>query len=279
MIHKKKALTLFTIALCVSCLATGCRKKHEKLDVAESTAAETMAPQTSAASESAGADDAAPETTAPADKNEAGGNSASGAKNVKADTETYSSGNISIEYPVVSNLDSAEKQAAVNELLKKNALSFLKANEIDEAKDTVTVKCTVLSADRKRITVTYRGTAKKKGGAYPTNVFYSNTVDVNKVSNLRLSHFADPYTMAGYVLSGDCVFPEADDAAKKELMKFKNEESVEYYTDLFSGADFPFTDTFPSSFSYEQDGDIYFSIPVPHALGDYAIVAYTPETK
>ena len=36
---------------------------------------------------------------------------------------------------------------------------------------------------------------------------------------------------------------------------------------------------FPEVFSYEEQGTIYVSIPVPHALGDYALIKYTPDTK
>ena len=36
---------------------------------------------------------------------------------------------------------------------------------------------------------------------------------------------------------------------------------------------------FPQSFSYENQGVIYMAVPVPHALGDYVIVSYTPDTK
>ncbi len=41
--------------------------------------------------------------------------------------------------------------------LKENALSILKAYEIDETKDTVTITCKVLSATKNRITVRYEG--------------------------------------------------------------------------------------------------------------------------
>ena len=37
--------------------------------------------------------------------------------------------------------------------------------------------------------------------------------------------------------------------------------------------------TWPDSFSYESEGDLYFSVPVPHALGDYVIVEYDVTTK
>ena len=49
------------------------------------------------------------------------------------------------------------KQDAVNERLKANALSIIQANDLDETKDTLTVKCEVISADRKRLTAVYKG--------------------------------------------------------------------------------------------------------------------------
>ena len=36
---------------------------------------------------------------------------------------------------------------------------------------------------------------------------------------------------------------------------------------------------FPQAFSYENEGTIYISVPVSHAIGDFAIVSYTPDTK
>lgn len=48
---------------------------------------------------------------------------------------------------------------------------------------------------------------------------------------------------------------------------------------LFSKADFPYDGSFPESFSYEYEGDIYVSIPIPHAAGDYVIAIFTPENK
>ena len=52
-------------------------------------------------------------------------------------------------------------------------------------------------------------------------------------------------------------------------------------TDILKACDFTSVSegTFPQSFSYENQGDIYMVLPVSHALGDYAIVRYTPDTK
>ncbi len=176
-------------------------------------------------------------------------------------------------------MEDTQKAAAINELLKKNALSELEAWEIQDEEDSLNISCQVLSADRNRLTVVYTGTLAKKDASYPTNVMYSNTIDMARVSDIGFDHFADPYTMAGYVLSGDCVFYNVREDVKAELMKVKNDTSLEAYTDMFTKADFPIEGAFPESFSYEHQGVIYFSIPVPHALGDYAIVMYAPDSK
>ena len=38
-------------------------------------------------------------------------------------------------------------------------------------------------------------------------------------------------------------------------------------------------EAFPKVFSYEAGGDIFVAIPVPHELGDYVLVKYSPATK
>ena len=100
------------------------------------------------------------------------------ASSVSASIETYTSGKVSIQYPAVDQMDDASKKDKINELLKTNALSFIKANDIDEANDTLDIKCKVISVDRKRLTATYTGTLSAKGAAHPVNLFYSNTVNL-----------------------------------------------------------------------------------------------------
>ncbi|RKJ06218.1 DUF4163 domain-containing protein [bacterium D16-54] len=268
----RKGAALCVLALTTAAMVSGCKKSPEKIDLTSThtTVAETMAPTTAAQSQ--------PETTAIETTAEA---SAAGteAKNISTETSTYSSGKVSIHYPKVLNMEDTQKAAAIDELLKKNALSVLEAWEIQDEEDSLNISCQVLSADRNRLTVVYTGTLAKKDASYPTNVMYSNTIDMARVSDIGFDHFADPYTMAGYVLSGDCVFYNVREDVKAELMKVKNDTSLEAYTDMFTKADFPIEGAFPESFSYEHQGVIYFSIPVPHALGDYAIVMYAPDSK
>lgn len=279
----KRTLLLMSLALASTALITGCKKDNrEKIDLSgiHTTAApaETMAPEpeTTAASPAAASTEA-PSTTEAATTGKKPGSAT--VPNISTKINVYKNGNLSIEYPSVIHLSDAKKTAALDELLKNNACSVITAYNLDPAQSSLDIKCKVLSADRNRITVTYTGILTQKDAPYPVNIFYSNTIDTGKVTNIGFSKLVDPYTMAGYVLSGDCEFHQAPADLTAELMKVKNETSIEQYTDWFTHADFPFEGKFPVSFSYEHEGTVFFSIPVPHALGDYALVKYTPDTK
>ena len=235
------------------------------------TQAETTAPQTSQeTSEKAESPSAAESKTAK-----------EASTGISVQLETYSSGNISIQYPVISQIDDADKQEQVNQLLKTNALSIIQANDLDETKDTLTVKCEVISADRKRLTAVYKGDRMTDGAAYPVSVFYTNTMDLNQVRDLGLSDFTDGYTMAGYVLSDDVEFLGIAQEQKEAFLKYRDSLDTDILTEVFNGADFPLASetAWPESFSYESHGTICFSVPVPHALGDYVIVTFNPSTK
>ena len=271
----KKAAFILLLALSCTAALSGCKSKHEKIDL--STIHTTAAPESTRETMA----EPTIETEAPGTKeSNSASESSSGAKAaVKADISKYTSGKVVIEYPVVSNLDDPEKEKAVNELLKSNAISLVKDRETDEAATTVNVKCKIISINRKRLTATYTGSYTAENAAYPVNVFYTNTVDLAKCDNLGFNDYSDAYTMAGYVLSNDCTFYNVNAELEKSLMEYKNTQDIDYYTNLFNKADFGNSDTFPESFSYENQGVVYFSIPVPHALGDYAVIKFTTESK
>ena len=165
--------------------------------------------------------------------------------------------------------------------------------------DYLTIDCKVVSLDTSRITVVYQGEYYVKQGAYPVQTFYTNTVDLNQVKSLGINDYSDAYTMAGYLMSDDVRFVSAEPesvsslwdihfvAAEPKLTSalwdYRSSQSIDYFTDLLNKADFPSknedTSIFPESFSYLSNSTLYFSIPVPHALGDYAIVAYPMDGK
>lgn len=273
---------LFT-AISLVCLS-GCKKREQdNIDISSihtsAAETETMAAETTKASPQ----ETDPtgitietETTANAETAAA---STAGSNTTATKTITYESGKVKIQYPAIYNTGNTDRETSINRLIKNNALSIIDMYQLDEATDTLEIACEVVTADKKRLTIVYKGSLSSPDAAHPVNLFYTNTIDLNRSANIGFRDYVDPYTMAGYVLSGDCQFPEASGTQLAELNKVKNETDIMDYTAMFEQADFPFDTEFPAVFSYEKQGNIYFSIPVSHALGDYAIVRYTPDTK
>ena len=200
---------------------------------------------------------------------------------ISAKVMTYTSGKVSIEYPAIEQMEDEEKQSRINEHLKANALSILDAYEINESADTLSVSCEIISADPKRLTAVYTGELSIEGGAHPSRIFYTNTLNLNQMKDMGLNDFTDAYTMAGYVLSDDVKFNGISADVEAAVLEYRSSLDIDTLTRIFDGADFPLASEtqWPESFSYEKQGTIYFSMPVPHALGDYVIVAFDPSTK
>lgn len=204
---------------------------------------------------------------------------------LKTEIRSYNIGNTTVEYPEVSNMKDAEKEKQVNELLRHNALGVIDALKITESALPVTVKATIESANLKRIVVSYTSSSPR--------IFYTNTIDLDAVKNLRLSDYTDAYTAAGYVASGDYKLEStsgADETAIREYIS-QSGRNTDYYYKKLADADFSggysdtmavtkfSADTWPELFSYEKQGVVYFSLPVSAELGDYVIVRYSPDNK
>lgn len=270
----KKQITLLAIVAMFTAVSLTACKKKETVDLSgihtteASSEAETMAPEpTTAVSQ---------ETEA---ESESAGSNASEALNVRAKIATEKTGSVSIEYPILSNLRNADTEKNINELVKGYALHILEAYKINSEKDNVTLACDVISLDRSKGIFAFEGSMKASDAAYATALYYTLTVDLSKGTIMGLSDYADPYTMAGYIISDDCVITKASDkdAAKEYLSSLEIKDLWE----TLKNCDFSSqgTDTFPQAFSYENQGVIYISVPVTHELGDYVIVEFHPETK
>ena len=210
---------------------------------------------------------------------ESSGSSSAQALSVRSQIATETNGKVSIEYPILSNLRDSSKTDAVNELIKTQATRIINDYELDPETDTVAVTCNILSLDRSRAVFTYEGSMMTEGAAHPQALFYTTTVDLDLGTLVGFSDYADAQTMAEYILSDECrlYYPSASDEVLAEL-KAMDKTAL---TDILKSCDFTSVSegTFPQSFSYENQGDIYMVLPVSHALGDYAIVRYTPDTK
>lgn len=281
---KKEKLAFLGITLAMTILTSGCGKKHEKIDLehtTESIVATMEVPESSAEPSDETAITAAPETDPAPSSTSGEAGSVIKPNAVTYTTASYTEGKVSIQYPVMEHLE--DSQSAVNDLIRLNALMAVDAYVKNPETDSLEVTCQVLAADKSRITIVYTGTALAAGAAHPVSLLYSSTIDVRNASNLDLPQMADPKTLAEYIMSGDCVYSREFGGAgtdSGDLARIHKERGADWYEKLFLAADFPASgNSFPSCFSFEKDGDIYFSIPVPHALGDYAVAVFTPENK
>ena len=197
----------------------------------------------------------------------------------------YKNDKVSIEYPVLTQTADESNLEAVNNLLKDNALKIINDYSVDTSKDSLTVSTDIISADRNRISVVYTGMLNVNGAAHPTNVYYTSVVDLKTARNIRLTDYVDPKLLAQYVLSDNCKFYDTSSELTEALLGVRSDMDLKTYTSIFQNADFSpeqqkkGTAEFPESFSYEDQGVIIVSIPVAHALGDFALIEYTPETK
>lgn len=285
----KRAYSILFVFTASLLILSGCKgKKHEEIDLSSihtsAVSKETLADETSSTQDKA---------SVPEDFTEPESASSNGKETIariSSQILTYHPENnkdITLSYPVVSNMTDPQKQEKVNQLLRNNAEDYYHALTGEKAPTSMKVTCRVESLDRNRLTAVYTGSYLAEGAAYPVNLFFSNTVDLQQVKSLGLNDYSDAYTMAGYLKSDDVQFYGADDELTKALLDYRAKQTLEDYTALLNQADFPLASgesagkaaEVPPSFSYLSQSVLYFSIPVPHALGDYALIAFPVDGK
>ncbi len=269
------AIRILTLAAFCALTFTGCKKK-EPVDMSSLHTTAAAEKETMATAEQK-------ETTAPAAESES--EKAQSGYNLTTEIKKESIGSSSVEYPVISSMKDEALQEKVNALLKANATAAASL----EPDHIVNIAATVESINLKRITVTYRGDKSKADGSAKERIFFSNTVDLETASNLGLRDFTDPYTLAGYIASGDYKLSDTD-GKEDEIRAYLNgtNKTTNYYyeqlknTDFTGGYDSDPTDeasAWPEIFSYEKQGVVFVSLPLPANLGSYAIIHYSPDNK
>ena len=191
--------TLFLAALLLAMAVTGCRKKETiDLSTLHTTAAET---------ENQSEKEPSKEPIQLDTEHTESSSETEHKYSVDISMETYTDGGVSIQYPVLSSLSDQGLQEKINQLIKENAVSAARAKGLPAEGASLTVSASVESSNLKRLVLSYKGELKK--GADTERIFYSNTIDLEEGRNLQLSDYADAYTVAGYLASGDYVFAEA----------------------------------------------------------------------
>ena len=292
---KMKKLLLYLTILALPVISAGCKSKDtsDLKSIMTTEANGAMSPTTTAAEGANGA--MSPTTIAPtSDSKEStslaetkSGKTTTADKkscsksSVTENAQSYSKDKSKISYPKLNGIDS-KIESSVNKAIEDNAKLALDSFT-SNAGSTAELKYNVKNQSRNRMSIVYTGTLKS--GNESKKIIFTNNINLDTGESIGLTDFADPLTIANYILSDDVELENATNSQAAGFAEYKKNLTVDTLKALLEDADFPLikkndvNEGFPKLFSYESGGDIFISIPLSHELGDYVLVKYSPSTK
>ena len=292
---KMKKLLLYLTILALPVIIAGCKSKDtsDLKSIMTTEANGAMSPTTTAAEGANGA--MSPTTIAPTSdskestslaetksgKTTTAEKKSSSKSSVTENAQSYSKDKSKISYPKLNGIDS-KIESSVNKAIEDNAKLALDSFT-SNAGSTAELKYNVKNQSRNRMSIVYTGTLKT--GNESKKIIFTNNINLDTGESIGLTDFADPLTIANYILSDDVELENATNTQAAGFTEYKKNLTVDTLKALLEDADFPLikkndvNEGFPKLFSYESGGDIYISIPLSHELGDYVLVKYSPSTK
>lgn len=292
---KMKKLLLYLTILALPVIIAGCKSKDtsDLKSIMTTEANGAMSPTTTAAEGANGA--MSPTTIAPTSdskestslaetksgKTTTAEKKSSSKSSVTENAQSYSKDKSKISYPKLNGIDS-KIESSVNKAIEDNAKLALDSFT-SNAGSTAELKYNVKNQSRNRMSIVYTGTLKT--GNESKKIIFTNNINLDTGESIGLTDFADPLTIANYILSDDVELENATNTQAAGFSEYKKNLTVDTLKALLEDADFPLikkndvNEGFPKLFSYESGGDIYIAIPLSHELGDYVLVKYSPSTK
>ena len=291
---KMKKLLLYLTILALPVISAGCKSKDtsDLKSIMTTEANGAMSPTTTAAEGANGA--MSPTTIAPtSDSKESSlaetksgkattaDKKSSSKSSVTENAQSYSKDKSKISYPKLNGIDS-KIESSVNKAIEDNAKLALDSFT-SNAGSTAELKYNVKNQSRNRMSIVYTGTLKT--GNESKKIIFTNNINLDTGESIGLTDFADPLTIANYILSDDVELENATNTQAAGFAEYKKNLTVDTLKALLEDADFPLikkndvNEGFPKLFSYESGGDIFIAMPLSHELGDYVLVKYSPSTK
>lgn len=292
---KMKKLLLYLTILALPVIIAGCKSKDtsDLKSIMTTEANGAMSPTTTAAEGANGT--MSPTTIAPTSdskestslaetksgKTTTAEKKSSSKSSVTENAQSYSKDKSKISYPKLSGIDS-KIESSVNKAIEDNAKLALDSFT-SNAGSTAELKYNVKNQSRNRMSIVYTGTLKT--GNESKKIIFTNNINLDTGESIGLTDFADPLTIANYILSDDVELENATNTQAAGFAEYKKNLSVDTLKALLEDADFPLikkndvNEGFPKLFSYESGGDIFIAMPLSHELGDYVLVKYSPSTK
>ena len=292
---KMKKLLLYLTILALPVISAGCKSKDtsDLKSIMTTEANGAMSPTTTAAEGANGA--MSPTTIAPTSdskestslaetksgKTTTAEKKSSSKSSVTENAQSYSKDKSKISYPKLNGINS-KIESSVNKAIEDNAKLALDSFT-SNAGSTAELKYNVKNQSRNRMSIVYTGTLKT--GNESKKIIFTNNINLDTGESIGLTDFADPLTIANYILSDDVELENATNSQAAGFAEYKKNLTVDTLKALLEDADFPLikkndvNEGFPKLFSYESGGDIFIAMPLSHELGDYVLVKYSPSTK
>lgn len=194
----------------------------------------------------------------------------------KFETETYTNGNIAINYPRLVNLSDSGVQNRINTIIKENALrdhDYL-TGEAGNITYELTYEVTYKSSGL--ISIRFNGYSYVDGAAHPNNFLFTANIDVKKQKAVKLKDLIK--IDAGFVdifKSGIFSSPYADMTPeyKAALDENLNEYDTAGWIANLSNADTEGSGNNLAVYSYLTGDFLVVSVFIPHYMGDFIEIA------
>ena len=196
-------------------------------------------------------------------------------------SQTYSEAGVQIDYPQIRDFGDQTKEAAINKLIKDEALKILQYYQSEETEFNLEIAFSVTWQSKGLLSVQYSGIGYTEGAAYPNKLFYTTNINLMSGEKIKLADvvfidraFIDRFR-DGELVSGE---EAARDELKAALQDYLSAMTADDLIALFHKADFSGDSgdsgetgfTLAESYSYFTGDSLGISIGVPHVLGDYA---------
>ena len=245
---KMKKLLLYLTILALPVISAGCKSKDtsDLKSIMTTEANGAMSPTTTAVEGANGA--MSPTTIAPtSDSKESSSAETKSGKTTTTDkkssskssvtenAQSYSKDKSKISYPKLSGINS-KIESSVNKAIEDNAKLALDSFT-SNAGSTAELKYNVKNQSRNRMSIVYTGTLKT--GNESKKIIFTNNINLDTGESIGLTDFADPLTIANYILSDDVELENATNSQAAGFAEYKKNLTVDTLKALLEDADFP----------------------------------------
>ncbi|MEL3962500.1 DUF4163 domain-containing protein [Lysinibacillus endophyticus] len=193
-------------------------------------------------------------------------------KGYELKSETFTEGNVTIQYPQIINLTNEEKQKEINEFIKKEALApfletiqSLEPDQEYEAEGYYEIKL----KNNDTLSIAYYSYNYISTAAHPYNLFFTTNIDLKTAKPLYLSDFVSTIDKDFIALLKKAKYvgslEEGYDQQINELAfsQYSSDEELLSALTTNDGHDY-------GIYVYVTEKALGIVMPVPHAAGDYA---------